>query len=280
MPRQTTARKISPGLQSRRLLEEYVLGTARFIEIPVKDLYVDQKYQRELNETAVTRMVSSYDPNLFEPPTVNDRHAWNGYKGPRWALIDGQHRRAMARKLGIETVTCRVISVAPEHEAQIFVELNRQRLWLSPMSQFHSELGSKNPAALEIENCLNERGLSVQQRKTEREPTKVACVVALKNIYASSGAVGLGKTMDVVLATWDETDPRRFSGIIVQGIHRFISKNRNADLDKLADRLSRMTATSLLAKASARYYAWKSLGAHKSHLDGVVDEIGKAYRRR
>jgi len=41
-----------------------------------------------------------------------------------------------------------------------------------------------------------------------------------------------------------------------------------------------LTPTQLLAKSSARYYAWKSLGTtHKGVVDAIADEIGKAYRR-
>jgi len=262
--------------------EKYILGNARFVEIPVNDLFVDKKYQRELNEVAVKRMVANYDTNLFEPPTINDRSEWDGYKGPRFTLIDGQHRKAVAKKMGFTTITCRVVSVHPEMEANLFVELNRQRIWLAPIAAWKAELTAGNPAAVEIKACLDARGLRVmnQNEKTRENANSVAAISSMKKIYARGGTVGLGRTLDVVLTTWDEDEGSRFNGNLLTGIHKFISKNPKVDIEKLGQKLSRLTPTQLLAKSSARYYAWKSLGTtHKGVVDAIADEIGKAYRR-
>jgi hypothetical protein len=79
--------------------------------------------------------------------------------------------------------------------------------------------------------------------------------------------------------TWDGDEGSRFNGNLLAGIHKFISKNPKVDIEKLGQKLSRLTPTQLLAKSSARYYAWKSLGTHKGLVDAIADEIGKAYRR-
>lgn len=273
-------------LKTLAVYEKYVLGTSRFMEIPTKDLYVDHKYQRELADSQVKRISNDFDVNLFEPPTVNDRGEWEHYKGQRFALIDGQHRFAAAKKLHMETITCRIVSVSPEKEAELFVFLNRQRLWLSPISAFKAELQAGNPGAKEIVRCLRERDLEVGNAKyagSQRSNGRaVMAIAAMKRIYAQGGHVGLGRVLDVAMAAWPEDDNQRFAGQTLLGLDTFLGSNKNVDLDRLGHRLQAVTARQLLAKAQARWYAWKGLddrNSNRSSIDAVADEIGRIYRK-
>lgn len=275
-------------LKTLAVYEKYVLGTARFMEIPTKDLFVDNKYQRDLNEAQVKRITNNFDTDLFEPPTVNDRSGWGtGYKGKRFALIDGQHRKEAALRINKPSITCRVVSVAPEREAELFVLLNRQRLWLNPIQSFKAELSAGNPAAKEIVNTLNDRGLDIgharytaQQRANGKT---IMAIAALKRIYAQSGSVGLGRVLDVANEAWPEDDSQRFAGQVLLGIDLFLGKNRNTDLERLSYKLQNVTSRQLLAKATARWHAWKGLGegreSTRSVIDAVSEEIKKVYRR-
>lgn len=138
--------------------KSYLLGHHEFREIATDDLFVDTAYQRDLNESAITRYVNGFDANMFEPLTVNERK--NGSTKPTYALLDGQHRKTVAQKLGMKTVTCRVLRVDAEMEAQLFIRLNKDRIHLSQVSAFKAELAAKNPAAIEIRKCLKSAALS------------------------------------------------------------------------------------------------------------------------
>lgn len=266
------------GLTSLAVHERYVLGTARFMEIPTKDLYVDPKYQRDLNEPAIKRMTSGFNLDLFEPPTVNDRSGWEHYKGQRFALIDGQHRKVVAVALRMPTVTCRLVSVPPEKEAELFVLLNRQRLWLTPVQAFKAELLAGNPAAREIAACLSDRGFAVGNPNGN---PSIACVAAMKRIYSQGGYAGLGRVVDLANTAWPFDDRQRFSGQILLGLHTFFAKTPRANDQRLADKLAYFTARHILAKGTARWHAWQGLGQNgKSVVDAISDEIGKTYRRR
>lgn len=276
-----------PELSTLALYEKYVLGTARFVELPIKELYIDHKYQRELNEGQVKKIANNFDYDLFEPPTVNDRSHWPGYKGRQWAMIDGQHRREAAKRNNLETITCRVISVPPEREAELFVELNRQRLWLNPLAAFKAELARGNPAAKEIEKCLADRGLEVGSgvyKAGQRTNGKaVMAIASMKKIYSQGGYVGLAKVVDVAAAAWPEDDSQRFQGNILLGIDAFLNSQRNVDLDRLAERLESVTARQLVAKGQALWYAWKGLGegplSKKSLVDAIGEEVRRLYRK-
>ena len=264
------------GLTALRVLDKYVLGTSQFMEIPLTDLHVDGKYQREPNETGIHRIVANFDINLFEPPTVNDRSGWQGYKGQRWALIDGQHRSEAARRIGMSTITCRVVAVESAMEAELFVQLNRQRLWLNPLQAYKAELEAGNPAVREIQMCLSERNLKIGAKA---EGT-VSAVVALKRIYSSGGYVGLARVLDTASLSWPADDSERFSGKSLLGIYAFLTSNPRADLNRLAERLASVTPRHLQARASQRWHAWKGLGNKASIVDALADEIGRIYRKR
>lgn len=281
------AKKSPTELKTLAVYEKYVLGTSRFMEIPTKDLYIDRKYQRELSDAQVKRISNGFDIDLFEPPTVNDRGEWDHYKGQRFALIDGQHRWAAAKLLHMDSITCRIVTVSPEKEAELFVFLNRQRLWLSPVSSFKAELQAGNPAAKEIVRCLAERDLEVGTAKyagIQRTNGKaVMAIAALKRIYAQGGHVGLGRVLDIAKDAWPEDDNQRFSGQVLLGLDTFLGSNKNVDLERLANKLQYVTGRQLLAKAQARWYAWKGLddrNAQRSTIDAVADEIGRIYRKR
>lgn len=283
----TTTRNKRPTnpkeLKTLAVMEKYVLGTARFMEIPTKDLHVDMKYQRDLNDAAIKRMVGDFKHDLFEPPTVNDRSAWNGHKGFRFALLDGQHRKIVAQKLKMPTITCRIVTVPPDEEAMLFVELNRQRIYLSPVAAFKGELAAGNPAAKEIAMCVGERGLRVASPnyKDSDKPDTIACVAAMKRIYAQGGYVGLARTLDTARLAWPEDDGQRFSGQILLALSTFFKKNSKVNAGRLQEKLANLTARHLLAKGTTRWHAWQSLGEKSgSVVDAIADEIGKAYRKR
>ena len=267
--------------------ERYVLGTARFMEIPTKDLFVDDKYQRALNSAQIKRMFGNFKVDLFETPTVNDRSGWAGYHGKRFALIDGQHRWHVAKLLKMPTMTCRLVAVSPQEEAVLFVELNRQRQWVTPVMAFKAELHAGNPAAREINACLAERGLVVANphfKSGHASFNVVACVAAMKRIYAQTGYAGLSRVVDLSLATWPAEDTQRFSGQVFLAIHTFFIKNKSkkVDIERLSVKLSNVTARYLIAKGTARWHAWQGLGegGKGSVVDAIADEIGKTYRKR
>jgi len=187
------------------------------------------------------------------------------------------------------SMTCRIISVSPEKEAELFVALNRQRLWLPPVAAFKAELTAGNPAAKEIVKCLADRDLEVGApgykpgTGERRTGNKVMAIAAMKRIYAQGGYVGLGRVIDVAVEAWPEDDNQRFAGQILLGIDNFLGANRNVDLSRLAYRLQALTARQLLAKAQARLFGWKSVGdknENRSVVDAVADEIGRAYRKQ
>lgn len=258
------------GLSAVRVLDQYVLGAHNFREIPLGNLVVDRDYQRDINESAVQRIVNNFDANKFEPPTVNERSK------TVFALIDGQHRYEVARRLSMPTMTCRVIKVDHATEARLFVELNRNRIWVTPVARFKAEVDAGNPAALEIKECAATRGLTIGNSKNG-----IPAVTALQKVYARGGFVGLARLFDTITLSWDADTVRRFSGDIIGGVDLFFEENPKAEMLRLTEKLSTTTPTMLKAKAQQRWHGYQSIGNDKKSVKScIADEIQRVYRSR
>jgi Family of unknown function (DUF6551) len=276
-----TSQTFNGQTDSRKVLEQYVLGTSQFMEIPVDKLKVDMSYQREQAESLVTTIVTRFDLNKFEAPTVNIRPDHSHF------VVDGGHRVEAARRLGMSTLTCRIVHVGEEDEPGLFIELNRQRRWVTPVQTFKAEVANGNPSSIEIERCLSDRGLRVA---SSRSPQTVSCTGTLHKVYARRGTVGLCKVLDAALI-WPEDEPRRFAGQLLQGLDLFIHelpKNednkrpiKNVDQARLRDRLSRTATGLILSRASNRWHSWRALDQRGGSLvDATAEEIRKQYLKR
>lgn len=257
----------SPNWQS------HLLGHHEFRELPVDKLFVDTAYQRELNEAAIKRYVNGFDPNMFEPLTVNERK--NG-TGSTFALLDGQHRKATAQKLGDKTVTCRVLHVDKDTEAMLFVRLNKERLHLSSVAAFKADLAARNPACIEILKCLESRSLGIGKKEDTRS---INAVVALQKVYARGGFVRLARVLDVIILAWPEDETGRFIGQIMLGLDDFLASHPPLEINKVAEKLARVTPDQILARANKRWHGHRALGeTQKSVVNCVTEAIEIAYR--
>ena len=253
---------------------QHLLGHHEFREIATDDLFVDPTYQRELNDTAIKRYVNNFDANLFEPVTVNERRDSKTV----FALLDGQHRKAIAQTLGIKDMTCRVLHVDRATEADLFVRLNKSRLFLAPVPTFHAELAAGNPACIEIRRCLADRNLTIGKSE---DTESIAAVVALKKIYSRGGYVRLGHVLDAVILAWPAFEPSRFVGTLMLGLDEWLgAEPRNGQLTTLPEKLAHTTPNQIIAKANNRWHAHRALGHNdKTAISCIAEEIGHVYRK-
>lgn len=257
--------------------KSYLLGHHEFREIATDDLFVDTAYQRELNEAAITRYVNGFDANMFEPLTVNERK--NGSAKPTYALLDGQHRKTVAKKLGMKNVTCRVLRVDAEMEAQLFIRLNKDRIHLSQVSAFKAELAAKNPAAIEIRKCLADRDLVIGNERMASATQSINAVNTLQKVYARGGYVRLARLLDTIILSWPEDEPSRFVGQLLHGLDDFLGSLNAPDTNKIAEKLARTTPQQLLSKAAKRWHGHRMLGqTDQSLVNCVTEALEIAYR--
>lgn len=136
--------------------------------IPLKQLYVDKKFQRLLNKTMI-RKVKYFDPVLCRPLFV--------YRRPdgKYSIVDGQHTATLAYLYNNNSENVLIPCQIKEHsnassvndcvveESNIFKKLNSNRTNVSQVEKLRAEIAAGDEEALAIEEKLKDLGVHVEQ---------------------------------------------------------------------------------------------------------------------
>ena len=215
--------------------------------VPVADIKIDMRYQRRLSLKKVAEIAADFDPAIAGVLVLSLRSDGCFY------VVDGQHRAAAMRKLGIEKAKCEVIiGLTLREEADKFVKANKTRK--SPESlDVHKALTVKgDPVTLEINAIVERCGLSIQAdgrgARGKRKPGVVWAVAALNDIYQRGKADLLEYILKLVMEAWpgdwDVLDQKVLLGVMTfhlkyQGRYRrddFIEKMKIVSLRSLRQR--------------------------------------------
>lgn len=134
-------------------------GNLRMCMLPVSKLMIDHTYQRNsLSQRNVDQIVKNYSVGSFGALNVAERN------GIFYYVVDGQHRLAAAKKLGLTVVPCAVwVSTGVEQEAAEFERCNSARKSVDYYTKYRAMVVAKDPAYLLCEKILAKHGLHIAQ---------------------------------------------------------------------------------------------------------------------
>lgn len=267
----------NPDELDRQTIAEYV---------PIVEMFVD-KYTRPVGEAQINRMIrSGFDPDKLGDIMLSLR------SDGRYAIIDGNHRVQIARKVGITKMFARVfIDKTYEQEADLFVAFNTVNR-PSALDRFRARLQMNELQAVEIQGILQQRGLFVAINGAALG--SVHAVSALDKIYEEQGPRGLAEIVDILHKAWG-TERRAWTTKILEGMRQFWLRYRTeARKDRLIDRLKLTTPERILAeagviiviKASAGTLIGRTIvlrynqGLKSNRLADWKDKPGKTYSAR
>lgn len=152
------------GLKTKISKEDFPV--TEFVKL--KELYVDEKYQRLLNEQMIKK-AEKFDPRLSRPLLT--------YKRPdgKRAIVDGQHTGCIAfiytenpedTEVYVQTLVHDSdlnVTECVEEEAQLFKKLNVLRTNVSAVAQLRSDLAAGQKDAVETCEILNILGVHVEK---------------------------------------------------------------------------------------------------------------------
>ena len=136
--------------------------------IKLKDLYIDTKYQRLLNEKMI-KDANSFDTSLFSPLRCYIR------PDGKIAIADGQHEGCIAAiytnnpeemELQVQIFEHEedaTVDECVEIEATWFKEININRTAVSQVAQLRTDVAAGVKAALDIQDTLIELGVHVEK---------------------------------------------------------------------------------------------------------------------
>lgn len=216
------------------------LPSGNFRVIKIADLKVDRSYQRDLDEKRVDAMAAAFDKDLMGVPVVTMRGGGDAY------VVDGQHRRALAERMGVKEMLCRiVICKTIADEAQLFLDLNGLVKAVGAFAKFNARLTAREPVAITIAGIVEAEGLRLCPYKVEHAVTAVQCLE-----YVHARYNNLARVLHV-LTMWLDGDPSAYDGTIVKDVGAFLYEHSSARDARLVDALREVSARELKRKTKA-----------------------------
>jgi len=194
------------------------LPTMIIKQIPLSNLIVDARYQRSLISKHVNRIAKNFDATLVNTILVSDR------QDGTYAVIDGQHRVAAMRKLGIKFAPCTIThGLDSLKEASLFHGVNAQIRPLSTFDKFKTSVFCGNSREIAIAEIAKEYGIQLKGSHSNGGNTSVVIAIqAVCDIYDVYGADILRKTFMLIQKAWKEDKEGR-GQLTLMGVSRFLA---------------------------------------------------------
>lgn len=189
--------------------------------IRVIDVCFDTDYQRDLDNGRVQKMVKKWDPRRCSPILVSSR-------GGRLWCIDGQHRVAAMRELGIETWPAVILDdLTQKQEADLFVLTQKDRRDLNAWDLFKAEVTAAHAEVLDILRIVGKTGFKLSR---VAGPNHIAAVGAIRRIYDLGGPELLSVTLQTTRDHWrtslSDKNATARQGMVIHGLAIFLHSFR------------------------------------------------------
>jgi len=247
-------------------------------QIRARDLLIDSRAQRELNDERVRQIVNEFDWAKFEAPTVVSLE--EGY-----VVIEGQHRVKAVQALDPDMlIWCMVLPEAlttPE-QAQLALDIVRGRAAHNAYEKWMNALHAKHEHEVKADKVLKEMGLRLGHKPSTMT---ISCVATIKSIVhghqysPEDGAELLMRTLMTIMEAWPTYDHDSATSRWDRDILIAVADMHRRWWDELdSDHL----ATRLRIKPAMQ---WRSIGhgddklpPHKTLFDRFVQEYNRGRR--
>lgn len=218
---------VAASAAAERALPEDFHATSKIENVKVEDLKVDRAYQRELSIPLVETIKNNWDEVASELILVSRRE--DGLY-----IINGQHRTAAARLLGLKKVPARVIEgLTHEQEAALRLKTN-VRLTDRPLERFRAQVAAGDEQSIMIEKILNSFGTQVNLTPSQDEG--VNAISTVETLYEWDDGFTLKATLAYLKQTYGRVGGKYATATLIQGVAWFISKHEDeANLERLGE---------------------------------------------
>ena len=218
----TTQKEAIPMTDNTPDFNQFV-PNVHFEQIPIKNLFSNQDYQRNLSIKHVARAVEEFDLYQINPVKVSRRNGVN-------YVFNGQHTIEIVAAVSGSRETpvwCMIYDdLIYEKEADIFANQQKYVKPLLPYEIFMANIESGSEKHLRINDLIESYDLTVTPNLT---PGGICAISTIVSIYDTYGYHTLDRVLRLAAGTWEET--HSFSANILKGIAKMI----NAYGDTLKD---------------------------------------------
>lgn len=253
---------------------------SQFKMIPINLLFVDDMYQRDLNEKRAQELNRDWEDDVVMPLLVNRRS--NG----TYSVIDGQHRLQRYKMSATEYVCCKVLNgKTVEEEARLFQITNKNRNAPTPEDLFKASLAAKDKLYLDIEQIVYKHGYDFRfisptpnAPKNRTKSNQISAVGTLRRIAydrnKTNGMDVLDETLGLIRVLWGN-DKDALRGSMLSGIARFamgIDNVENFNKTRFIELLQKKPAFEVL-QIAGKYKLMYQVGEMEQNIVFALVEI-------
>ena len=238
------------AIDDTHVAEHTEARSAYIAAVRADEMFIDPAYQRPLDKARAKRMADAFDPTLVGVIDVSDR---GEHHRPRYAVINGQHRRAAVVLAHPDAhrapMVCTVHrGLTPTDEARLFHELDVTTKRLNSWDLWHARRGAGDPKVTLIDQLCADLNLKAQPGQSAGN---VGCVGSLEKLLDLGGADLVTSTLTVLLAAYGR-DWNAYYAPLVYGVGQLLHYyGDDVEPERLIDALGKSTPQQLRAQASA-----------------------------
>lgn len=211
----------------------------KLVWLPVKRLTVDMRYQRTLessrSQKLIERMVADFKWQRFgavlAAPSAMDNYA----------LIDGQHRVEVLKRLGEpEAPAILLESASLAEQAGAFVAANRDRVTVNPFALHHAMVQAADPIAVAVDKLCRATGISIPRyplQAANMKPGQTLALGALKKLASLPNHSHAVRALKVLMAAFPD-EPGALRAHAISGAAQFIARNPLCNDEALTEALT------------------------------------------
>lgn len=241
--------------------------------VPTDALVIDHSYQRRISrkgETTIKKITDGFSWRQFGALTVEETDG-------KLAVIDGQHRAAAARQLGIAMLPAVVAPPADTATAaQTFMGVNATRTNLASIDKFRALVASGDPDAVVVADILTELDISTDVTVGHAlGPKQTRATSRLSTLVKKYGRGTVFTALEAMVDAQPD-EPNLLIADSIEATVRMVDATiaQDGDLDHLVAALSEIDFDT--ARDSARIVS-KNIGGKLAAL--IADRIASVYNK-
>lgn len=199
--------------------ETRVQRVARLRWVPIAEMRVNPKAQREFNPAQAEKYAADFDFEGMGFPVLNLREGV-------WFIVDGQHRIAALKLIGYgdQQVQCECFEGLTEaQEADLFL-IRDDRRKVSSFERFGIAVTAQWETQVDVNRIVQGLGLAVSQQGT---PRTIGSATTLVRVYERGGPKTLSRTLKIIR---DGIGDDGFDQFIIGGVG-LLTQRYNGQLD-------------------------------------------------
>jgi uncharacterized protein DUF6551 len=228
----TTAAEAALRAESAALPPDFH-ADSKIVHVKLDDLNVDRSYQRDISMALVEQIKNNWDEIASELILVSER------KNGKLYIINGQHRTAAARLVGVTKIWARVVQgLNSAQEAALRLKTN-VRLTDKPLERFRAQLAAGDPESHAIVKLLERFGTKVNMTVDPKEG--INAVSSIEGLYRVDDGATLQETLEFIQAIWGTPGGKHATAAVMRSVAWFLLKHSDtANMERAQAQLKGM----------------------------------------